>query len=287
MLWSEIIADAAEQLHRASVADAELNAELLAVHLIGGWKRTDINPYLHQQITHEQQHTYQTMLSRRLGGEPLQYITGETEFYGLRLYSDPSALIPRPDTETLVEVTLSAAKQFDHPTILDIGTGSGAAIIAAAYHLPNALCTALDISADALHLAKRNAERHHLSNIVFREMDIRGDLSALGSFDIVISNPPYIPAADIAGLDREVREYEPRIALTDEADGFSFYYHLIDKCRGGLLHSGGDLIVEVGFDMAESVAEILRTNGFIAIETVKDHSGVERVVRGVYDVTND
>jgi release factor glutamine methyltransferase len=279
MLWLEAIRAAEGRLTREGIPDAELNAVLLAVHLKGGWKRSDIDPYLQDYLTVEEAVAFEHLIHRRLSHEPLQHITGETEFYGLRLYTSADALIPRPDTEILVEETLEVAKTWKSPRVLDIGTGTGAIALAIASSVKISECIGIDKSEKALALANRNKERLVLANVSFACHDIFSDVSSLGSFDIVVSNPPYISTKEYDLLDKEVSHYEPRIALTDESDG------LISK--NGLLGDGGWLLFEVGFDTGCDVASIMKKWGFREVELVNDLSGIGRVVKGrKYCVTN-
>lgn len=281
MRWRETIDRASNLLREAGINDAELNAELLAVHLKGGWKRSDISPYLREELTASEESDYEQLITRRLAHEPLQYIIGETEFYGLRLFCNPSVLIPRPDTEVLVETVLEEAALLDsdHIRILDIGTGSGAIILALASRLPNAVCVGVDSSEDALALAEENRNRHGISNVEFVKADIFDDVD-IGTFDIVVSNPPYISAAEMPLLEKEVLDYEPRLALTDEADGLTFYKEIVQKASGSLLKECGLLIVEIGYDASCHVGAILKNGGFEKICLNHDLSGVGRVIRG-------
>lgn len=281
MLWYEAIRDASRSLHDEGIDDAELNAELLAVHLKGEWKRSEMVRYMQDPLTPTEEVEYEHLINRRLAHQPLQYITGETEFFGLRLYVSPAALIPRPDTEVLVEVTLeeitSLAKQ--DVRILDIGTGSGAIILALASRLPESECIGIDISNDALALAERNKERLGLTNVTFANKNIIDDIE-LGSFDVIVSNPPYISTDEMRLLGKEVIDYEPRIALTDEADGLSFYKEIVNKAASSLLKEGGLLLFEVGFDASCHVASLMKNAGFQTVKLTNDLSGIGRVICG-------
>lgn len=281
MLWREAIQDASRSLQNEGIEDAELNAELLAAYLKGEWKRSDMVRYMQDPLTPEEEVEYELLINRRLVHQPLQYITGETEFYGLRLYCSPAALIPRPDTEVLVEVTLEEITLLPkHDVrILDIGTGSGAIILALASRLPRSECIGIDISHDALVLAERNKERLGLTNVTFVNKNIFDDIQ-LGSFDVVVSNPPYISTDEMRLLSKEVIGYEPRIALTDEADGLSFYKEIISKATGSLLKEGGLLLFEIGYDASCHVAALMKKAGFQEVKLTNDLSGVGRVICG-------
>jgi release factor glutamine methyltransferase len=281
MLWYEAIRDASRSLYDEGIDDAELNAELLAVHLKGEWKRSDMTRYMQDPLTPEEEVEYELLINRRLAHQPLQYITGESEFFGLRLYVSPAALIPRPDTEVLVEVALEeiALLSKHDIRILDIGTGSGAIILALASRLPDAECIGIDISDEALTLAKRNKERLDLTNVSFINKNIFYEIE-LGSFDVVISNPPYISTDEMRLLGKEVIDYEPRIALTDESDGLSFYREIVSKATGLLLKEGGLLLFEVGYDASCHVAALIKNAGFQEVKLINDLSGIGRVICG-------
>ena len=220
---------------------------------------------------------FRDYVRRRVNHEPVQYILGCTEFWSLKLNVDPRVLIPRPDTEVLVEETLAQAQ--DGPLrILDVGTGSGAIAIAIASERPSWQVTAIDLCPQALTLASHNSEQHGLKDrIHFME----ADLSKLpeGPFDLIVSNPPYIPASDWDGLMPEVRDHEPRLALVGGKDGLDAY-RLLAAQSGQNLACGGGLLVEVGIGQADEVADLFRCSGMVGIDQRKDYSGIPRVVKG-------
>ena len=222
--------------------------------------------------------TYRAAVGRRAKREPLQYIRGEAEFWSLPFAVTPAVLIPRPDTEVLVE---EALKRLSGPCrILDVGTGSGAIAIALAHERPEAEVEGLDISPQALAVARGNAER----NGVAARLTLRtGDLHQLcgSGYDLVVSNPPYIPTPDLQGLMPEVREFEPLLALDGGADGLSAYRLLANQTRN-LLKPGGWLLLEVGIAQAADVAELLQGAGLVEIFTRADYAGVARVVGGQF-----
>jgi len=218
----------------------------------------------------------------RSQGVPLQYILGETEFFGLMFQVDERALIPRPETEILVEMVLkSAAGQMK---ILDIGTGSGCIAVSLAKFLPEAQIDALDVSFEALSLAKENALINSADkNINFLQSDLFSVFkknnvnNRLRNYDIIISNPPYVRSGDINGLQKELA-YEPRMALDGGADGLDFYRRVIAEA-GNFLNKEGLLFLEIGFSQGEDIEKIVFAgNDFAVDEIIKDYSGIERVM---------
>jgi len=211
-----------------------------------------------RELTPAQQAAFDAMVLRRLANEPIQYITGEQEFYGLALGVTPAVLIPRPETEQLVEAVLAELDSTQPLRILDVGTGSGAIAIALAHHLPRAHVTAVDLSSAALEVAASNAARHGLADrIRFVASDL---LDALLPdelrFDVIASNPPYVPAADRASLHPQVRDYEPAAALFAGPDGLDIYRRLIPQARAAL-RPNGLLALEIGQGQREAIASLL------------------------------
>ena len=216
------------------------------------------------------------LIERRLAGEPIQYITGEAEFYGLPFHVNRDVLIPRPETEHLVEKAMALAAEFVRPKIVDVGTGSGAIAVALAHALPFAEITATDISADALAVAKANAARNGVAD---RVRFFKGDLleAVAGEhFDIVISNPPYVPESDRTTLDVEVRDYEPAQALFAGEDGLQIYRRLIPAAFGALV-PGGFLALEIGYGQRAGIEALLVREGFAGIKFIPDLQGIARV----------
>ena len=229
-----------------------LDAEVLLSHLLNK-KRIYLYVHFDQPLTADELAKYKELVKRRTAGEPVAYICGEKEFMGLAFKVTPSVLVPQPDTETLVEAAIERLRGKKPPRIADICTGSGAIALALAHYLPETSAAATDISADALEIAKQNAEALNLSERVrFFEGDLLAPLAG-ETFDAIVSNPPYIPGADIEGLPREVRA-EPRLALDGGADGLDFYRRLVGE-SAALLNDGGFLAVECGDTQAGAVAE--------------------------------
>jgi release factor glutamine methyltransferase len=221
----------------------------------------------------------QRLLRRCLHREPLQYVLGEVDFCGLRLRVRPGVFIPRPETELLVEEAVRILRQLPvpNPAVLDLGTGSGAIAVAIAAHHPGARVLGVDISARALRCARSNARALGIRRVRFRPLDILRQLPQ-GRFHMVVSNPPYIPAARLPQLQPEVREYEPAEALTDFADGLSFYRryaHILPQ----VLLPGGVFLLELGDGLASAAVDILRSTG-ARLSVRRDYAGTERILIG-------
>jgi release factor glutamine methyltransferase len=262
---------------------ARLDAETLLLHVLQ-MKKPEINrAWL---ITHGSTGTMprvgqqmRVFVERRFSGEPIQYILGEAEFYGLPFHVTPDVLIPRPETEHLVEQAIQLAGEFTEPHIVDIGAGSGAIAIALAVHLPEAQITTIDVSAKALAIACENAGRNGVGE---RVRLLAGDLLepvAGEQFDLVVSNPPYVPDGDRELLSVEVREHEPALALFAGVDGLDAYQRLIPAAYAALV-PGGYVLLEIGYGQSEGVRALLAGNGFEAIHFVPDLQGIARVACG-------
>lgn len=220
--------------------------------------------------------TFGAWIKRRREGEPMQYICGETEFYRMLFYVNRDVLIPRPETELLVEKAAQLAPMVRRPRMLDVGTGSGAIAIALAHEWPDAVVTATDLSKAALDVAHRNAERLGFAKKVrFLQGDLLDPVEG-EQFEIVISNPPYVPESDRATLDVEVRDYEPAQALFAGADGLAIYRRLIPAAFDALV-PGGFLAIEIGYGQQEAIGALLAGAGFAGIEFVPDLQGIARV----------
>lgn len=219
---------------------------------------------------------FRAFVERRLGGEPIQYIAGEAEFYGLPFSVTREVLIPRPETEHLVERAIEFAGHFARPRIVDVGTGSGAIAVALAARLPQASITATDRSGAALAVAQGNARSNGVDQ---RIRFVEGDLLAPVAdeqFEIVVSNPPYVPSEDRASLAVEVRDYEPPLALFAGAEGLDIYRRLIPAAFAVLV-PGGFLALEIGYGQQESIGALLATSGFQGIEFTADLQGIPRI----------
>jgi release factor glutamine methyltransferase len=269
-----IVADGTAQLETGPHPDrARQDSETLLLQVLGKNKAW-LLAHADEELPNDQAARFLALIERRHAGEPIQYITGEAEFYGLPFRVTPDVLIPRPETEHLVEKALSLASGIPALRILDIGTGSGAIAIALAHHLPDAQITALDISSAALAIARENAVRNGAA-IRFLESNL---LAAVADqqFDLIVSNPPYVPTADRDSLSIEVRDHEPALALFAGKDGLDIYWRLIPVAFDALA-SGGHLLLEIGYGQSDAIAALLEGAGFASIEFVPDLQGIPRV----------
>lgn len=240
-------------------------------------KRIDLYLKFEDIINKSKLKKLKSWIKRRIDREPLQYITGKVEFYGLKFISTPQALIPRPETERLVDITLNSLKKIPEPKILEIGTGSGCVSIAVSNKKPRANILSLDISKNALELAEINAKSNNCKNINFLEMDFLNEIPD-GRFDILISNPPYIPQKEIENIMPEVKNYEPRIALTDFEEGLNFYFRIAKV--GRTLIPNGIIILEVGLgNHPQKVFSLFKEAGFDQLELIKDYNNNERILK--------
>ncbi len=268
---------AIQQLRAAGVPNDLLDAQTLLAAALGK-DRTYLIINFSEQLTSEALEKYQALIDRRATGEPLQYITGRQEFFGLEFMVTPDVLIPRPETELLVEETLRLAQGINQPLIIDVGTGSGCIAISLARELEGAKVIATDISAGALRVARGNAQKHELQNeVAFIEGDLFSGIEAGTKADLIVSNPPYIAAAEIPALQREVRDWEPKTALTDFGDGLEFYRRLLLEAPA-YLKSGGHFICEMGYDQSEKIQALVDRKIWNAPTILLDLQGIERVM---------
>lgn len=247
-----------------------LEARILLAHALK-LTRVQLVTQADRVLSDEEAAQISTLFQRRIDGEPIAYIVGEREFFGLMLYTTPDVLIPRPETELLVEVALERLPA--NGRILDMGTGSGAIAIAIAHSRPDAQVTALDMSESALAIAQRNAERHG-ARIRFLRSDWYSALTE-DRFELIVSNPPYIVDADPHLSQGDLR-FEPIDALTDHADGLSAIRTIIGGAPAHLVN-GGWLLMEHGYDQAARVRELLGCQGFHDAQSWKDLAGIERI----------
>ena len=287
-VWTvrELMKSAMEHLQRKGFDDARLNVELLLAHALDLQR---IQLYLHfdKPLTPEELKQFRTLYERRLNREPLQYIIGSTSFMGLHFTVDSRVLIPRPETETLIEQVMLLCQRYpiDVPIhLLEVGTGSGNIAVSIAKYVKHAHITSIDISKEALFVAEENARMHSVdSQIQFSRIDIFDQTEELfrKQFDILVSNPPYVPRDEWESLQTEVRDFEPSAAVTDGRDGFKFYHRLIEIIPD-ILKPGGGIMLEVGFQQAEKVARELKFSGIDQIQITNDLQGIPRVVSGIW-----
>lgn len=269
-------------LENKGIESARMNAELLLSHILE-CKRLDLYLRFDQPLKPNETNIYREYISRRGNFEPFQYIVGEVEFCGLKFFVDKNVLIPRQETEILIETILENTSKTDELKILDIGSGSGNIPISLAVNLPLSKVISIDISAEAIFVAEKNRELHDLkSRIGFIKTDIlTNNLDKyLNTFDVIVSNPPYVNKQEFATLQKEIVDYEPEIAVTDNCDGYKFYKAISEKSRT-LLKENGMLFFEIGQGQAEDVKQIMLKNEFENITIRKDYSGIDRVVFGV------
>lgn len=262
----------------AGIAGARLEAQLLLAHVLQ-CTRMQLYTAFDKPLAEGELAGYRALIKRRLGGEPVAYLLGEHEFWGIPLHVDPSVLVPRPDTETVIEVARATRADRAAPCrVLDLCTGSGAIALALAKELPAATVIATDVSAEAVAIAKRNVERAGLGERVeVRQGDLFAPVAG-ETFELIASNPPYIATAVIDTLSAEVKR-EPRLALDGGADGLSFYDRI---CAEAVVHlePGGALVVEHGFDQADTVRARFERTGFTGVTLVHDLGKQPRVTWG-------
>ncbi len=263
------------QIDDEGLSSPRLEAELLMAMVLDQ-PRSFLFSHGETALSDEQAGEFQTLLERRLNGEPIAYLTGTRAFWNLDLIVDPNVLIPRPETELLVEAALQRMSPDIPLRVADLGTGSGAIALALASERPEARVIGTDVSEAALETARHNAHRNGLERVEFMISDwLRG---LQGHFDVVVSNPPYV-AIDDPHLDRGDCRFEPRGALTPGPDALDAYRQIVFQARDHLV-SGGWLLFEHGFDQASSVRELLETAGYVQIQTCRDLQGHERVTLG-------
>ncbi len=268
-----------EHFTKKGLDSPRLDAELLLAHVLQ-CKRIDLIVRYDELPSDAEKKAFRELVTKRLDRCPTAYLVGVREFYLLPFEVTSAVLIPRPDTETLVDAAIDFLKKRPTPTALDVGTGSGCVAISVANAVKTATVTAIDVSPDALAVAKRNAARNGVADrVLFLDGNLFSPLPAGTTFDLIVSNPPYIPPAEIETLMPEVKDHEPRIALDGGTDGLSFYRRLSAE-SAKWLKPGGGLMVEIGFTQADAVRSLFEQAGFQAGKTIKDRAGRPRVVVG-------
>ena len=276
---AETLKLASKQLREASVANDLLDAQTLLAEALGK-DRTYLIVNFNEQLSDELLAGYQRLIARRASGEPLQYITGHQEFFGLEFEVTPAVLIPRPETELIVEevIRLVDVHKIAKPVIVDVGTGSGCIAIALARELEDAKVTAVDISETALEIARRNAAKHELADRVrFVNSDLLAAFPEIQFADFILSNPPYVAVHELPTLQREVRDWEPHTALTDNADGLSFYRRLLADAPARL-KPGGYLICELGFGQSAAVSAMADSQMWSEVRLLDDLQSIPRTL---------
>ncbi|MDQ3472905.1 MAG: peptide chain release factor N(5)-glutamine methyltransferase [Acidobacteriota bacterium] len=275
---ADAIREGAQLFHDAGLAEARREAGGLLQHVIGR-DRTFVLAHPEQQLSPAQLQTFRELLKRRAAGEPLQYLTAQQSFFGLDFEVAPGVLIPRPETELLVELALEIIQGTLAPRICDVGTGSGCIAITLLHERTDAHAVAIDISPSAIEIAKRNALRHQVgSRLTFVHTNCFSSLSPSEvSFDLIVSNPPYLTENEFAGLQREVRDHEPRAALAGGPDGLDVVRRLLIE-SDAFLKPGGHLLIEIGFNQASTVQSLLEKQKWLAKGIRADLQGIPRVV---------
>jgi len=282
MTIDQAIQQGAERLLKRQVDEHRRTAALLLGHLLG-WDRAQLFIRSHEHLDESSYRQYVSLIDRRASGEPLQYITGHQEFYGLDFLVTPDVLIPRPETELLVEgvIALAADQRSAAPLIVDIGTGSGCIAIALAAHVPSARIIAIDLSPASLVVARKNGELH---GVLDRIEFIEGDLFAPilnrgleGAVDYVASNPPYVAGVDSGSLQREVRDWEPPAALYGGDAGLCFYDRLLSQSRT-FVRAGGHLVCEIGYGQFDAINHMIDSEAWELVDVMADLQGIPRTL---------
>lgn len=273
MTYREAITFGEEQLNNAGIVDAKNDAWLLLT-FVCKIDRTYYYVHMDEEISAEMQEEYQNVLNKRAEHVPLQYITGEQEFMGIKFRVNESVLIPRQDTETLVGEALKIIRPG--MKVMDMCTGSGCILISILKNMVDVEGFGYDISKQALNVAKDNAKQNGVT-ATFEKSDLFEAVTE--TFDVIVSNPPYIPTEVIGSLMPEVAVYEPMQALDGKDDGLHFYRRIVKDCKQ-YLNENGTILFEIGHDQGDAVSEILRYAGFKEVKVVKDLAGNDRVVIG-------
>lgn len=267
---------AARQLQESDVPDARKDAALLT-SFVTGRDRVFIIAHPEAELSAAEQSALRDAVSRRVQREPVQYITGRQEFFGLEFEVTRDVLIPRPETEILVEHAVRFLKTKREPRFCEVGTGSGAIAVAVLYNISDAAAVAADISDAAIEVAKRNASRHGVaSRVEFCRSDVFNSVPP-GTFDAVLSNPPYVPEADLRSLQPEVRDFEPVVALTGGDEGLCVIERIVRSAPERLI-DGGLLSIEIGFNQSTKVRDMLTDEVWADVDLLPDLQGIPRIV---------
>ncbi|SAK91120.1 protein methyltransferase HemK [Caballeronia glebae] len=276
------MSDAAALLRACALP--QLEARILLMHVLG-WRRTELITRDREALSPDAIARFEALAARRSDGEPIAQLVGKREFFGLEFDVTPDVLIPRPESELLVELALEAIADASSPRVLDLGTGTGAIAISIAHARPEARVWAVDRSRAALDVARGNASRLLDPNRAggppsFVESDWTANIDPSLRFEVIVSNPPYI-AGDDPHLDQGDLRFEPRGALTDDADGLSAIRRIIESAPF-LLANNGALWIEHGYDQAQAVRALLKARGFTDVRSMRDLAGIERCSGGLF-----
>ncbi|MCD9186676.1 MAG: peptide chain release factor N(5)-glutamine methyltransferase [Pyrinomonadaceae bacterium] len=282
MKVSENLKKASEILQESGVVDARRNANTLLGFLLRK-DRAFLIAHDDYQLTEAEQKHFDEIIERRAKREPLQHITGKQEFFGLEFEVNRDVLIPRPETELIVENAIEILKAKENPRFCEVGVGSGCISVSILHTLENTSATGLDISEKALRTAKRNAEKHRVSERFDLQISDVFEVLKDQRFDLIVSNPPYISSDEIKDLQTEVKNFEPLNALTDGADGFSIIEKIIENAPR-FLSSNGFLVMEIGFGQSERVGAMIDRKIWCEPEFLHDLQGIPRTlkIRPVY-----
>jgi len=273
---SDLLREASQALRDAGVPEARREAGSLLSHVIGK-DRTFLISHAEDIVARDDLARFREAVTRRASGEPLQYITGVQDFYGREFRVTTDVLIPRPETELLVEAALEVIAHKPAPLICDVGTGSGCIAITLVCERTDARAVAVDVSAPALAVAEDNSRRHGVSDRMRFTISDCFESVDRTAFDLVVSNPPYVAAAALSGLQREVRDHEPLVALSSGVDGLDVIRRLL-RDAPAFLKTDGYLIMEIGFDQGEKVQRLINENLWRLDEIRPDLQGIPRIV---------
>lgn len=277
----EAIKLSTEYLEKKQVESSRTNAEILLAEILH-CKRLDLYLSFDKPLSENELNLYRESIKQRAMRIPLQYILGYVEFFGLKINVNQNVLIPRPETELLVEKIINDFKSIKNLRILDIGSGSGNISLSLAKNLENSFVTGIDISDKAIEVAIDNAIKNSVANVEFKLLDIMTEeIFNQGKFDLIVSNPPYVSKNDYQTLEPELKVHEPRVALTDNADGLTFYNRIITIAKN-ILKQQGYLYFEIGKDQHEIIYGLMNQQKFNNIKIQKDYSGIERMIYGQY-----
>ncbi len=273
---SQKLKDAENILRRHGITNPRRDAMSLAM-LATGKDKTFVYAQPEYVLTSEEGAVFDAFLERRTSHEPIQYISGIQEFYGLDFEVTPDVLIPRPETEMIVEKALEVLVQSDNSTVCDVGLGSGCIAISILHEQTRVRAVGLDLSPPALEVARRNAEKHGVeARLKLLQSDLFSSLSG-EKFDVIVSNPPYIPTRDMSGLQPDVRDFEPHMALTDNSGGLSIISRIVQNSPKFLVRNG-HLLLEIGFGQSEEVVEMFDNKLWDRPDVFPDLQGIPRVV---------